>query len=441
MPPQLALLLCTAFVLFLLWLDRKQAPHVSHALWVPTAWMLLIASKPLGIWFGTGVDATGSMLDRVFLSALLCVGLFILLMRNFDWFSAIKENGWVIVLVLYMLVSVSWSDMPFISLKRWVREVVAIVMAFLVLSEREPREALLSVFRRTIYVLIPFSVVLIKYYPAYGVSFSHWSGNIMWIGVCLQKNSLGRLCMFAVFFLVLTLVMRWRKRDLPVVKHQTKIELLLLFIALWLLRGPGDAYSATSIAALAAGFTTLIGLLWLKRRHSILGRNAIAIMAAVVICYGTLVPMLGGLSFGFFSSALGRDETLTGRTDIWSELVPTVRQHPILGAGYGAFWTPEAIETHGENEAHNGYLDTVLDLGFVGLTFICIFLLWCCRNAQRAFARDFDLASFWVCFLIMTVIHNLSESSINTFTSHLTAILLFLAASVQMSARRQGRVL
>ena len=48
MPRQLALLLCTAFVLFLLRLERRQSAGVSAALWIPTLWMLAIASKPLG---------------------------------------------------------------------------------------------------------------------------------------------------------------------------------------------------------------------------------------------------------------------------------------------------------------------------------------------------------------------------------------------------------
>jgi hypothetical protein len=101
-----------------------------------------------------------------------------------------------------MLSSIFWSDMPFISFKRWVKELVAVVMTFFVLSESDPRKALQSIFRRTIYILIPFSYILINYFPEYGREYGRWSGGQMWIGVALQKNGLGRLCVFSAFFSV-----------------------------------------------------------------------------------------------------------------------------------------------------------------------------------------------------------------------------------------------
>ena len=204
MPRQLALLLCTVFVLFLLRIERRQAPSVSLTLWIPTIWMLCIASKPLGVWFGsTGGDAeSGSLLDQLFLSALLCLGLFTLASKREVWSNAIKEHPWLVVLIGYMLVSILWSDIPFISFKRWIRELVAVIMAFVLLTERDPQEAMQSILRRTIFILIPFSLLLIKYFPEYGVQYGRWSGGQMWIGVTLQKNGLGRLCLMAASFRV-----------------------------------------------------------------------------------------------------------------------------------------------------------------------------------------------------------------------------------------------
>src|SRR5260370_14013827 len=111
MPPQLALLLCTLFVLYLLRVDRKQAREVSHALWIPSIWMLSIATKPLANWFGAFAQDTesGSPLDRVFQSGLLCLGLIVLARRKLNWSNAIKDNIWLTVLIGYMLVSVLWS--------------------------------------------------------------------------------------------------------------------------------------------------------------------------------------------------------------------------------------------------------------------------------------------------------------------------------------------
>jgi exopolysaccharide production protein ExoQ len=138
MPPQIALVLCTVFVLLLLRLSSKQFPETSHALWIPTIYMLMISSKPLGIWFGIGgMDMeAGSPLDRVVLSVMLCLGIVMLFQRQFSLIHAIHENPWTIILIGYMFVSIFWSDIPFSSFKRWVRELVPLTMAFLLSSEK-----------------------------------------------------------------------------------------------------------------------------------------------------------------------------------------------------------------------------------------------------------------------------------------------------------------
>src|SRR5437867_12124135 len=103
MPPTLALLICTAFVLVLLRLERKQTRNVSHALWLPTIWVMSCGSKPLSFWFGTGIGAedmsieSGSPLDRLFLAACIGAGLLILSRRKLDWQTIKKENVWHVV--------------------------------------------------------------------------------------------------------------------------------------------------------------------------------------------------------------------------------------------------------------------------------------------------------------------------------------------------------
>jgi exopolysaccharide production protein ExoQ len=433
MPPQLALVLCTGFVLFLLQIDRKKAPKVSRALWIPTIWMLSIGSKPWGVWFnsaGAGADPdSGSELDRLFLVGLLCLGLLILARRKGNWSGALRKQTWLMLLIAYMLASIFWSDIPYISFKRWTRELVAVVMALLVLTESEPRQAMESVFRRTIYILIPFSLMLIKYYPEYGVQFGHFSGNQMWIGMTLQKNGLGRLCLISAFFIIWTLVRRWNGSDIPVRKYHTLAELFVLSLTFWLLKGPPNDYSATASVSLAAGLVTFLSLLWIKKHRFNLGVNTLTVMVALIIFLGALQPFIGGSSVTGLASDLGRDLTLTGRTEIWADLLPVAMRRSILGHGFGGFWTSTTKEIHHIGESHSGYLDAFLDLGLVGVLLISMFLLSSCRMAHRKLTHDFYWNALWICFLIMAAIHNITESSFNSLTSHLTAALLFLAVS------------
>ena len=410
---------------------------MALSLWIPTIWMIYIASKPLALWFGNEGDPNdGSPLDRNFLIVLLLIGLLLLIKKRFNLSLAIRENIWVMLLISYMLVSILWTDIPFMSFKRWIRELVAVVMAFLCLTERNPRKAFESVLRRTIYICIPFSLLLIKYFPVYGVQYHSYSGGQSWIGVTTQKNGLGRLCLIAAFLIVWTFIRRWQGRDTSAVKYQTYVEIVVLIITLWLLNGPSIiSMSATAVTSLSAGVVAFVGLLLMKKWKIYAAANTLVAIIAAVIIFGTIMVFTGGSTVGSFTSSVGRDTTLTGRTEIWAELLPLAMLRPIVGHGVGGFWSPETKAMHQLTEAHSGYLEIILDYGFIGLLLFSLFLLSSCHKAHREMKHDFYWGSLWICFLLMSVIHNISESSLNSFTSHLTAVLLFLTVSSTVSTR------
>jgi len=428
MPPQLAFLVCTAFILFLLRLERKQFPEASYSLWIPTIYVLIISSKPLALWFGTGGPdmESGSSVDRVVLSLILCLGLVILVKRQFDWIHAIHGNPWVALLIAYMLISILWSDIPFSSFKRWIRELVALTMAFMLLSEKNPLYALQSLITRTIYILIPFSLLLVKYYPHLGVEYARWSGTLMWIGVGTQKNSLCRLCLFAIFFLVWNLMRRRQRRDVPPVWYQTYIEIFLLLLTAWLFMGPNHtlAYSATSTIALSVGLIALVGFLRMKKLRRFLSAFRLILIMLCIIIYGTITPFVGKLSIIDVSSAFGRDETLTDRSAIWATLVPYALEKPVLGYGFGGFWTDE-MRSQTDAHAHNGYLDIILNIGFLGLILLSLFLLSSSKKAYNVLLHDFDSGALLICLLLMAIVHNIAESTITSFGNQLVAFILF----------------
>lgn len=436
MPPILALTLTTIFILFLLRLERKQNPSVSHALWLPTLWMILISGKALAVWFGLGGSGgmeEGSVLDRNALSVLLFIGVVVLVKRHFNWKNAVKDNLWLIVLLCYMLISIVWSDMPFISLKRWIRQVaIAVIMGFVIATEDAPREAIKSIIRRVIYIQIPLSFLLIKYYINSGVKWGRWTGEVMWIGVTYQKNGLVLLCVLAIFFLIWALIRRWRKIDTSVIWYQTYVELFIIFLSLWMATGPkhSPTYSATATAAFAIGLTAFLGLLWLKNKNIILGANLFTAIIVFIIIYGTITPFIGSLTIIDVSGLLGRSENLTGRGDIWAKLIPAAKDNFFLGVGFGGFWTDEWREIVKTSDAHNGFLDTMLNTGFIGLFFSSIFLISSCRKAQQEMMNDFDWGAFWFCIILMVVLHNITEASLDSFTG-LIPLIIFLHISSQ----------
>jgi len=433
----IALIICTIFVLYMLRLDRKQSPEVSFAFWIPTIWFLVLSSRPLGIWFQTGgatIIEEGNPIDRAFLTIVLVLGLIILVKRKFSWSSLIKNNVWLILLLGYMLLSCLWSGDPFISFKRWTREVIAIVMAAAIASEPHPLKALESLFRRSVYVLIPFSYVCINYFPEYGRIYVHHSGDLMWVGTTIHKNVLTQLCVASIFFLIWTFFRRRQGRNAAASRYQTYLEVFILLLAFWIMGGPyhSPTYSATAAMALMIGLLMFIGLVWYNKRGSIPGSALLTAFIIFIIVYGTITPFIGKLSLFDVSSLAGREENLTGRADVWRQLIPVAMQQPALGYGFAGFWTTNAREEFDISGSHNGYLDLILELGFIGLLFYTFFIVSNIRKAQRVMTQDFDWGVFWICSLVMALVSNITESLFSTFETRMMAVILCLTFSSRM---------
>lgn len=428
MSPPLALLLCTAFVLFLLRLERRASRGVSPWLWIPTLWMLMIASRPLGVWFGvTGDNESGSALDRWVLTCLTVAAVVVLVHRRFDSAGALRRHKWLLALLAYIFASTLWSGITLIALRRWGHDVIIIPMALFIMSEANPRQALASLLRRSAYVLIPFSVVLIKYYPAMGRQYGHWSGIEMWTGVTVQKNELGRLCMISVFFLLWALYQRWRERPPAGVRYQGWADVFVVLIALYLLKG---ADSSTSLVTLVVGAATFLGLRLFRKLKIMVPQVGLLALLTFFAGFGVSAPFLGGSNVATFSALVGRNSTLTGRTEVWATLLPAMKQKPLLGYGFGSFWTDARRELYQIPSAHNGYLDILLELGEVGLAFYAVWLLSCARQLHRALEQDYDWASLAICFLLMTLLYNTTESALNSLSEHMTAVVVLASLVV-----------
>ena len=98
---------------------------------------------------------------------------------------------------------------------------------------------------------------------------------------------------------------------------------------------------------------------------------------------------------------LGKDPTLTGRTDIWAAVVADIWKRPWLGWGFLAFWSPlnpaaaEIADTFHwfVPQAHNGLLEMLLNLGVIGTVLLICFWarnvrlgLRCLRTPEKASA-------------------------------------------------------
>src|SRR5713101_6808038 len=207
MPPSLALLLASLFIMCLFWRDSKQQPKVSSAVWIPCILMLILGSRPISQWLNPGTfQSTDDLLEGSPTDGMVCLGLIaagwlVLWRRQLPWRELFRNNVWLFLFFLYCALSVLWSDFPFVAFKRWIKGLGGPMMALILLSDRAPVEAVETLIKRCAYVLIPLSIVLIKYYPNLGKSYSEWTGAAYYTGVTTNKNMLGYLLfVFGLFF-------------------------------------------------------------------------------------------------------------------------------------------------------------------------------------------------------------------------------------------------
>jgi exopolysaccharide production protein ExoQ len=145
--------------------------------------------------------------------------------------------------------------------------------------------------------------------------------------------------------------------------------------------------------------------------------------------------------FGMFDAvigALGEDTTLTGRTELWDQLF-AMRINPVIGVGFESFWMGERLEALERalrwtpNEAHNGYLETYLNLGILGLAILLCLMIATYRKGRRALLEVFESGRMRLSFLAAVVVYNWTEASFRTL--HIVSFGFYLIA-LDYSGRR-----
>jgi O-antigen ligase len=433
MPPRVALALCSLFVLGLLALDRRTSSQRSVALWIPTIWMLIIASRMVSQWLLGESPASGqsyedgSPFDAVLFMGLIICALLVVIRRGVQITDIASRNIWLTLFLLYCAVSMMWSDFPVVSLKRYIKEVGNVLMVLVVLTERDRVVAVRTLLNRCTYVLVPFSIILYKYYASLGRGYDNWTGALIVTGVTNNKNSLGILCGICGIGVCWNVLLAWRESGLWKNRSRILIQLSMLGMTIWLLM---MANSATSKVCLAVGVFVLLSMLVPAIR-----KHVWAYSGLVAIVLVTLYLTINFTST--MTSTLGRDETLTGRTEVWEQVLK-IGTNPLIGVGYGSFWLGDRLRTLWSvyrwhpTEAHNGYLEIYLDLGVVGCALVIGLVIASLGTAMKRVADDTEYGSLQLAILAAAVLYNFTESA---FRPGLLMYFFFLLVAIDVPAR------
>lgn len=339
----------------------------------------------------------------------------------------IKREKFLFLLLFWSLLSIFWSDFAFVTFKRWFQIFLIYFLIITYLTYFNESEAL-KILKAILYPYLLLTLIVVLAIPgAKDPAFNTWRG------LSATKNTLGQI---GVISSVLTLIFFIKEKS----RIKKYIALLFFILSVVIVLG---TFSSTSYIAL---FIFLSGslLYWIKTK--VFGRlgvhNSLLIYTYVTGILILIAVMVFVPEFtDFIQGIFGKSETFYDRGKLWSVMLWHASQHPILGCGFQAFWTlenPQLLLLYQTfvwlpNQAHNGYIDLINEIGIVGLILFIIMIL---KNIVRSFR--YQLLTPWLWFLILPLISNVTESNffrVGTITSNFI-ILSYLVLERSLSFRK-----
>lgn len=312
---------------------------------------------------------------------------------------AATSAPWILALVGIAIASSAWSQDPLFTFRRSLVLLATTLYAFY-FGGRFTIAEQLRLLSWTFALVVMSSLFMAILLPHYGVDQGAFLGA--WQGAFPQKNMLARAMVLsaAVFYFVRPSALSW-------------IRWIGIAASLFLLAA---SRSVTGVIV----FVLLVAAILLFR----LARVGFSFLVPVLSGLGVLGVGLACLVYTGQSNLLaqvGRNTTLTGRTDLWGATLASILRRPWLGYGFNAFWegmqgaSNSVITSVGwyVRHSHNGFIDLSLDLGMLGLVTFLIGYLVLSKRALQIIRRSPGPVSYWFCaFLCFMLLYNLDESSI-----------------------------
>lgn len=374
----------------------------------------------------------GNPLDRNVLSLLIAIGVVILVQRRRKVGVFVRANAPLLLYFAYCLASLAWSDYPLVGFKRWIRAIGDVVMVLIVLTDWDWLIAWRRLYAWAAFLLLPISIFLIRYYPELGRSYSIFDGTPSWTGVTTSKNELGMICMiFGLASLSRILDICWGQEGRGNAKLLTAHGIIVV-MAMWLIH---VANSATSLACFLIGSTLLV----LSSRRAFVRRPVLVHLLVASMLGVTGCALFLGLGSGMLNN-LGRKSDLTGRTEMWGYALRLV-DNPVFGAGYENFWIGKRLEkmlvvAPGVNQAHNGYIEVYLNLGWIGVTILLLVIITGYRKIIAAFRRNPSPARLGLAYLVVALLYNCTEGAFKFRSPVWISFLVAIMAAPLIRSRR-----
>jgi O-antigen ligase len=371
------------------------------------------------------LTADGREILRLLFLPIYAVTVLLLLPRARSVIEAVSENWPLALPCLAAGASILWSIAPDITARRCIGLLFTSLFG-VYLYERYSLSTILRLLAAACGAITLLSYTTVMLFPATGIT--PMDGT--WRGIFPQKNALGQ-CVF-LGILSLTLI------SFDTAKQQAVryAGLILSAVMLWY------SGSRTPLIALVGTVPILLSV-----RSFRLGATTGAAFSLFILTAAYFGGALALLNAENVLDLLGKDASLTGRIELWAMAEAAIAERPWLGYGYGAFWeTPdgpsraiwEIIGWDAPN-AHNGYMDLILNIGVLGPALLLVVVGTSIGNCVSALRQGRTLAAeCCLAVIFATILIAMDESSL-FFEQNSVFPIVFVAAS--MHARRASRTL
>jgi exopolysaccharide production protein ExoQ len=374
---------------------------------------LFLSTTALIPMFLNGDDASGIAPDPfspIVFTSIYTVTI-VLIALNWKSFVYVARKDFAIwLLVGIAMASILWTQLPDITSRRSILLLGTTTFGVYLAVRYSFREQL-QLMAIAFGLVIALSFVFAIFLPSYG-QMTAQEGGIhagAWRGVMPHKNLLGRLMALSSIVFLLTAIANpmgdRRYRWLTWSGYVLSIVLVIL---------------STSKTALVVSLVLLM-ILPLYRAWRLNYSFLIPFMIAFVLIFGSAATLFIG-NLDAIAGALGRDLTLTGRTEIWAAMLELISQRPWGGYGYNAFWQGWDAETSAYMwrvlgwecpYGHNGFMDLLSELGISGLAvFIFSFFTTYAMGVNWLRAVPTPEGLWPLMFLTYLLIYNISESTL-----------------------------
>jgi O-antigen ligase len=359
-------------------------------------------------------------LNRFFWPAMAVIAV-VLAVRNYSRLGRHNFPPHIICLLAYAAfagTSVLWAFRPEASFIRFVQQVM-ILTSIILPAMLAARTADLM---RGLFLCFALATILNLFF------LSNDSSSVIEIqggysGYFLGKNYLGE---FSALVLLLSIhEMRYSglRRVLGLIV--AVIAAVLLFFA-----NSKTALGLALLVPVLAGLTLTTG--------KIMRISPAIVLTSIVFCY-IILSSVSGLNMYRLSYILYGDSTFTGRAIIWEFAKIEIGRRPVLGWGYQSFWlvgpdAPSVVEAPGwvktMPNAHNGYYDTTLELGYFGYYLLLAFIFTTLHAIGRVAHRDPGRAWLLLSLALYIMIHNGLESTWMRGAEIMWVVFVIVAAEI-----------